>query len=326
MDANGQIHTCAFTSRGMFQLGPFNSTAGVNPWTLVGGPTLHPGIPIAARAFANLLYWTNGNSQLTSWDGIAGSTLLASGLSNAIFGGAGSSIGGVFLFEINDQICMLDVSLFNVAQISNPIPGTGTVTIPAGSVTNYPQLLWYSANGIPNQFDPTANTSAGFNNFLDVPDQFTGVIAIGEIAYLFRTNGITQMTINGSALAPFYFDHLWSSEQGIGSVYPWSIAQFGSVGMFISVDNIYRMSVNSFQQCGHGARDSIMGDLALATLNPTASIIPTYAQGFVYLTYQLAIPQGNQTKMYYYSIEDDNWGMEVIPNILVTGRASVCWR
>jgi hypothetical protein len=327
MDANGTIHTCAFTSDGIWQLNPYNTTFVPPPWTFVGGPNLTQGVPVASRDFANILYYTNGAPYVQSWDGIGTSTTLVSGLTNAIFGGAGSSIGSQFLYEINNQICLLNVSLFNVASVTNPIPGTGATTLAAGDVTNYPQLLWYSANGIPNQFDPSVNTSAGFNNFLDVPDQFTGVMAFGEVAYLFRNNGITYQTISeNTSLTPFYFDHLWSSEEGMGNVYPWSIAQYGSTGFFISTDNVYKATVQGFNPIGGGARDAIMEDLSNATLNPVASIIPKFNQGYVYLRYELCIPMGSSTRIYSYSLEDDNWMPQDLTNSLVTARPSLCWR
>lgn len=327
MDANGQNHTCSFTSDGLFQLNLYNNLLVPNPWTFVGGPSLSPGVPVASRAFANILYYTNGAPYVQSWDGIATSTTLVSGLTNAIFGGAGSSIGSQFLYEINNQICLLNVSLLNVAQITNPIPGTGAPTLSANSTTNFPQLLWFSANGIPNQFDPTVNTSAGFNNFLDVPDQFTGVMAFGEVAYLFRSNGITYQNIaENTSLTPFYFDHLWSSELGMGNVYPWSIAQYGSTGFFVATDNIYKATVQGFNPVGEGARDSIMSDLSKATLNPVAAVIPKFNQGYVYLRYDLCIPMGSMTRIYSYSLEDDNWMQQDMNNFLVTAKPSLCWR
>lgn len=327
LDGNGTIHTCSFTASGLWQLQPFNLNPATNPWTFVGGPTLMSGTPVSSRVFANLLYYTNGVPYVQSWDGIATSTTLVSGLTNAIFGGNGSSIGGEFLYEINNQICLLNVSLYNLSSVTNPIPGFGPSTLPAGAVTTFPQTLWWSANGIPNQFDPTVNTSAGFDSFLDVPDQFTGVMAFGEVAYLYRNNGITYQTISdNSSLAPFYFDHLWSSELGMGNIYPWSIAQYGSVGFFIATDNVYKATVQGFAPIGAGARDAIILDLSKATLNPVASIIPKFSQGYVYLRYELCIPMGSATRMYSYSVEDDSWLVQDFPGLLVTARPSLVWR
>jgi len=327
LDANGQNHTAAFTSRGLWQLQAINNVPGQNPWVYVGAPSLSVGTPIASRSFANVLYYTNGVPYLLSWDGIESAPQVASQLNSSTFGGQGGSVGGLFLYEINNQVCLLNCTLFNVAQIANPIPGTGATTLAANSTTNFPQLLWYSANGIPNQFDPTVNISAGFNNFLEVPDNFTGVMAFGEVAYLFRNNGITYQTITGSsALAPFYFDHMWSSEYGVGCVYPWSIAQYGSVGFFVSTEEIYKIGVDTFEAVGGGSRDAIMADLAAAIGNPVAGVISSYAYGYIYLRYELCIPLAQGTHIYSYSLEDKNWLFQSYPRVQILGRPSVCWR
>jgi len=318
MDANSTIHTCAFTTRGLWQLSPFNNFPAQNPWQFIGGSPLKVNTPVSSRAFASLFYYTNGVPYLQSWDGIAALPVVVSQLTDASFGGTGSSVGGLFLYEINFQLCLLNVFVFNAAAVGS---------VPAGSTTNFPQRLWYSANGIPNVWDPTVNTSAGFVDFLDVPDQFTGVMALGEIAYLFRNNGVTQQTITGNALAPYYFDHLWASDKGIGNVYPFSIAQYGSVGAFISTEQIYKVSINAFEEIGGTARDAIMADLAVASNSPIASIIPNYAYGFIYLTYRISIPLKNIfTRHYVYSIEDKNWSVEETPGLIVSGRPNVVWR
>jgi hypothetical protein len=329
MDANNQLHTCGFNSRGLWQLNPTNANPGMVPWTFVGPPALSTGAPVSYRTFANILYYTNGAPQLNSWDGISNSVSLASALETSTFGGSSSepsSIGSVYLYELNDQLCLLNVSLFTAASCTNPIPGTGPTTLEANTITNFPQLLWWSANGIPNQFDPTVNTSAGFNNFLEVPDIFTGVLALGEIAYLFRSNGITEQTITGNALAPFYFNHLWASDRGIGNVYPWSIAQYGGNGFFVSTEDVYQCNVYQFTNIGGGARDAIMKDLAAATQNPVAGFIPSQAYGYIYQRYELCIPLGNFTRVYSYSIEDKNWMQQDLNGFIVTGSPNVCWR
>lgn len=404
LDANGVQHTCAFTSSGLYQLSPFNSVTNANPWLFVGGSVLFTGVPVAARDFANILYYTNGVPYVQSWDGISTAPIIVSGLGSATFGGTatgvsttatvsissgelvsvtvlstagfsanqyvlvdtvgsgvqeycqiqsitsstvmvllsvvndhtepfpvaatgGSMVGGKFLYEINNQICLLSVSFYNSGAITNPIPGTGPTSLAAGSTTEFPQLLWYSANGVPDEFDPNVNTSAGFNNFLDVPDTFTGAMAFGEVAYLFRRNGITYQTIGGNnALQPFYFDHLWSSEAGIGNVYPWSIAQYGGSGFFVATDNVYLATVSGFTPIGAGARDAIMSDLSNATATPVGSVIPGFSSGYVYLRYDLAIPLGTSTRIYSYSLEDKNWIRQDLANMIVSGRPTLCWR
>lgn len=312
-DQNNVIHTVSWTTRGLWQLAA-NRFAGVNPWAYINGQPLLSGIPVAWQTFASLLYYTNGCPYLQSWDGIASTATVVSavGSSYAIGSIAGpGTLGGYFLYEMNNQLILMNVVFANST---------------TGVVSQFPNTLAWSANGIPNQFDATVNTSAGFNQFLDVPDQFTGVMPLGPVAYLFRTNGITEQAISGSNnLTPFYFDHMWASNHGVGNVYPWSIAQFGSVGFFVSTEQIYQMSVNNFNPVGGGARDSIMGDLAKATQNPVASVVPDYAYGYIYLTYRISIPMGTFTRHYVYSVEDQNWSMEETNGVIVTGKPESVW-
>lgn len=318
-DSNEAWHTCSFTTRGLWQLVPYNVNASNPQWVYVGSANIQASQPVAASPFANLLYFTNGTQNMYSWDGLSDAPVNVTNLTSSFGGSSGSpsTIGGNYLYTINDQLCLLNVTLYY---------GGVDGSIPAGTITNFPQRIWWSANGVPNQWDPAVNTSAGFNDFLDCPDYLTGVIAIGEIAYIFRNNGITQQTITGNALAPFYFDHMWASQQGIGNVYPWSIAQYGSIGMFISTENVYTMSVNSFEPCGGGARDAIMADLAASVINPVSAIIPNFNYGYIYLTYWICIPIQGGTRFYIYSIEDKNWTSGFAPNQWVTGIPSVCWR
>ena len=273
---------------------------------------MYPGTPVAWQSYASLLYYTNGVPYLQSWDGIASSATVVSSVGSSYAIGSISgpgTLGGYYLYEMNNQIILLNVTFQTSA-----------------GVFRFPNTIAWSANGIPNQFDAFVNTSAGFNQFLDVPDQFTGVMPLGPVAYLFRQNGITEQAISGSNnLQPFYFDHMWASNHGVGNVYPWSISQYGSVGLFIATEQIYQMTVNSFVPVGGGARDAIMADLANATANPVASIIPDYAYGYIYLTYRISIPLGTITRHYIYSIEDQNWSIEETAGVIVTGRAESVW-
>jgi hypothetical protein len=85
------------------------------------------------------------------------------------------------------------------------------------------------------------------------------------------------------------------------------------------------MTVNSFQPIGGGARDLIMADLANATGNPVASILPDYAYGYIYLTYRISIPMGTFTRHYLYSIEDQNWTIEETAGVIISGKGESVW-
>jgi hypothetical protein len=325
-DVNGVWHTVLFTASAAWQLAGNNQSPLVNPWSYLGGPNLVNGNPVATQAFANVLYYTNGGPTLASWDGLTqiptfgngaapGATSVAAiavaSSPTVIPGSTGPlSIGGFYLSELNNQIL-----LANVVVLDNG----------SGATFNFPQRLWWSANGIPTQWDPTVNTSAGFNDFLDVPDVITGIMTIGIQGYLFRSNGITQMSRTGRTLTPFEFDHLWASRQGIGNVLPWSIAQYGASGFFASTEQIYKMSVNSFNPIGGGARDAIYADIATASGNPVSSFVPNLGLGYNYPLYTISIPLTTFTRHYQYADEDNNWAAWDTVGQLVTGKPETVW-
>lgn len=213
-------------------------------------------------------------------------------------------------------------------------------TTPDGNSTAYPQRVRWSNTGFNPTlsgtfganlgtqgatFDPTVFVNAGYNDFLDVPDVITGLMSLGPNAYIFRQNGITEMTPTGVGTAPFDFNHMWASQNGIGNVYPFSIAQYGSNGIFISNEQIYQMTPSTMQPIGGGARDAIMADLAKATGSPKASIDRGWRLGHVYLTYHLRIPLTNSMRSYVYSLEDNNWSRWTDTGVWPTGISNECW-
>jgi hypothetical protein len=317
LDVNSVFHTVAFTSRGLWQLAPAGQPPGSQgPWQFLGGPSLAAGNPVTYRSFASLLYYTNGGPFLSSWDGIAAgpvvsvATISSADAPTVVPGSTGPlNIGGFYIGELDNHILLANV----VVQDAN------------GVLFTFPQRLWWSANGIPNVWDPVANTNAGFNDFLDVPDLITGMVTLGIAGYIFRTNGITFFTPTGNGMIPFQFDHLWGSNRGIGNIYPWSVSSYGSFCCFISIEQIYQMSVNSFSEIGGSARDSLAADLASTTGNPVAAIIPTFGLGYVYLVYLVSIPLGNFTRHYVYSLEDKNWAVWDTSGTIITGKPDQCW-
>lgn len=324
IDANGIWHTVTWMSNQLFQFQP--------PSSFVGLPGTNPSgnQPMAYRVFANKLYYTNiatflgaPNPFVGIWDGLAAGptttqTFADASVANSAIGisktdsptvggslpGAPTVVGPLalganFIAELNNQIILANVSILD--------QGTG-----GSPVFSFPNVMWWSANGLPTQFDPTQNVSAGFNALLDVSDQITGLLTLGVAGYLFRTEGITQFAPTGSSVIPWEFDHMWASDNGIGNVLPWSIAQYGPTGAFIAEDNIYTLSLTTSQPIGGSSRDAIFADIANASGTPFANIIPKFKAGYVYLTYQLGlvlIGPGNIpfVRFWIYSFEEQNW-------------------
>jgi hypothetical protein len=193
---------------------------------------------------------------------------------------------------------------------------------PSGGAS-FPQRIRWCASGMPSIWDPNVNIGAGYVDLLEVPDTISGFLAIGDkTGFVFRTNGISEMTAVSDGILPFDFNHLWASDRGIGNVLPFSISGYGPLGMFISADDIYNISVGGFKNVGGVARDAIFSDLAAASSTPLSAMIPKWTSRYSYLVYLLAIPFGPDTKFWMYALEDGSWTTWVKKNVTITGRAN----
>src|SRR6266496_1544777 len=172
---------------------------------------------------------------------------------------------------------------------------------------------------------PGANNRAGFNDELDVPDSILGAFTVGTTAFILRQNGITEVTSTGQGINPFNFNHLWASDRGIGNIFPFGYASYGPLGIFISSDDIYNVSLGGFNRIGGMARDAIYKDLYAAIENPIGSIIPYYQLNYVYNHYKLVIPQAGGTRIWNYSIEDSSWQTEFKETTSYTGHSRYCF-
>lgn len=327
LSANQIWHTFCFTSRGLWQLvqnWPTYLTKGQNPWVLIGGAL--DTTPVAWVAFQGILYFSNTTPHLLAWDGAA-----AQPLADVSFAGTVNpppigtiTSGGLFLGELDNHI----IVAYQNALLAN------------GSLQRLPVRVAWSNNGFNPTlngvfganlgtsgatFDVTVNPNAGFNDFLDVPDIITGLMTLGQDGYVFRQNGITKMTPTGNGIAPFDFNHLWSSQNGIGNVYPFTIAQYGNMGVFISFEQIYQITPGGMQPIGGGARDAILADLAICTGPPKASIDRGFQLGYTYMHYHLRIPQTLGTKSWVFSTEEGNWSSWFETGVWPTGIPNECW-
>jgi len=242
------------------------------------------------------LQWTeNGKPQIYS-GGLQSTAIVDA--TNGIFCGA------YFLGELGTHLIML-----------NTLEGT------SNSYQNFSQRVRWSPAGIPNIWDPNVNIGAGYEDLLETPDSITGDLFIGATGFIFRINGITEMSINtSSGTSPFNFNHLWASDHGIGNVFPFSIAGYGPIGIFISIDEIYEVSLGGFKEIGGNALTAIFNDINNATSTPIATIYPIYQRNYVYLVYELMIPIGNNTSIWRYSIKDKSWQHDFLTNRIPTGR------
>jgi hypothetical protein len=296
-------------------------------WTLVGGTNtsaFNQSNSMVSRVFNNVAFITgSGIDHLSTYDGVTFT------LDNAQLATGPVTIGGTFIDELDNHLI-----------IANTHENGG----------RFGNRIRWSATSLPSQWDPTANVNAGFNDFLDVPDGITGMLMLGRVGYILRTNGITEMAPTGRGSAPFEFNHLWASQLGIGSTKFYTSAQYGSTAVIISSDNIYSIQAFNLQAIGGGARDQILFDLGIASgtsrgaadgralsfgvMAPffASTVIPdttftsanlTNNESFVFLNYMLFLNIGNNCKVWIYSFDDNNWTNFILPNINVTAKPTV---
>lgn len=196
-------------------------------------------------------------------------------------------VGGAYLGELNGRLICLCCD-----------------QIVAGLYSYLPyQVAWSASSGNYSQWNPFVGglvTGAGFNNLPDVADEITGFFMIGPTGYIIRKQGITEMTPLNSGIQPFDFNHMWASQKGIGSVYPNTVTQYGSLGSFLADTGIFTL--------GYGGINQIEG-LFWAEINrfidslfatavtpnvlqflPTAGLVPLYINNERKLSMVLYIP------------------------------------
>lgn len=296
LDSNNVFHTLGIGGKNVFQL--IRDGNNLLNWNLLSN--FNPngtGFPVATTTFLNSAFWTTGTPGVYRWDGMAPPVELTT---------SGNIVryGGFFMMELGYHLILLNTVEYNPATLS---------------VQQFPQRVRWCASGLPNVWEPSANPNAGFTDQFDVPDLITGGLTIGRKGYIFRSNGISEMTLTGNGQVPFNFDHLWASNQGIGNVYPQTIANYGTVGMFVSSDQVYSLTSVNLQAIGGKFRDQIVKDLQDSVFQPLGCIVPGYTPRYVYLTYNIfAYTRSGDTKMFQYNLEDKNWTVRRIKGVIPT--------
>lgn len=158
-------------------------------------------------------------------------------------------LGCSFLREMSGRLVAM-----NVWQVVSTVP------------TNYPYQIAWSADsqqyGVWNVLDISGNpTGAGFNNLPDVEDVITGATFVGPTAYIYRQQGITEMTETNSGIQPFVWNHLWASEKGIGTTYANSLSQYGSESAFVSDSDIFSFGMSGLSSISGTAKQAIFSTL-----------------------------------------------------------------
>jgi hypothetical protein len=310
IDEPMQMLTGAITDSGVYILRPNWRNGQVLPGApmYISNPHWQLGADISAdnlyNPYANrefpaiisntILYFSKGSSKIYSfdpsvWSNVTGGTLTV----------LADWFGCLFMQMINEHLVC--VSTNEVTALSHGF---------------FQSRVRWSPSGIFNEFDPTVNPAAGFNDLQDVRDIVTGFISLGTTGMIFRTNGITQMYPIGG-LNPFGFNNLWASEHGIGSVFINTLDNFGNMCCFISEEDIYVMTPSSFKGISGKAKQAIYNDLLnkICFESVVGTLIPGFQDGHTHFLYQIYIPDmvtGTVPVLWTYSFDQDLWFRKVL--------------
>jgi len=188
------------------------------------------------------------------------------------------------------------------------------------TISNFPfQYAWSAGQGQYGQFnalttDSNGNiiaTGAGYNNLPDVEDVITGLFNTGPTQFVLRSQGITEVTALSNGINPFEFDHLWASHKGIGTVFPETVGQYGSMGAFFSDTGIFTFGYEGINEIGGKASSAIYTDLITTCEGNliAGGLGPIFINGEVYLAYVLAAvnPNTNVVYVWMYNSKNKEW-------------------
>ena len=185
-------------------------------------------------------------------------------------------VGGGYLGVVDDQI----INLGGVSALDGLVPYRISWSAP-GAYTSW----------VP--YDVGSNTgdfAAGFNNLPSTSDRLVGMLTVGTVAYLFRAQGVTQMSPTGNGIQPFNFNHLWASQLGVGTVFPGSIAQYGSLGAFIADSGFYTLGLSGLREVSGVAKDFLFRQINNISNFAVNSILPQGIITTVCVPYLLTHP------------------------------------
>lgn len=274
-DVNGSLHTLVVTTKTAYHLTDAAGTPTLNALNFPAGVTdlSSTNRPFGVAAVLNRVYFSNGETKVLYADG--SDTLKI----------AGDVPGGArFLAVIGGHLVLAFVK---------------------ESSTNYSNRIRWSAIGVPNSYE---HYTAGSTNLFEVPDDITGAVGASRSGFIFRTNGLTMVTATGVAVAPLAFENFATEPEGVGNVYPYSLAAYGNrFVVFVADDDIYKVLLPEFVPIGGLARKAIFDDIALANGPIVGKIVPNLGVGYPFLSYWLSIPKASNSVTWVYSLSEQSW-------------------
>lgn len=297
-DLFGNYHTNAITDQNWYEIhGPVPYF-----YSQIGAVQLAGNIP-SYVIYANAAYVTdNSVFGIYKWDGLGVVTEVTGGL-----------FGGAYIFELAGSICIANTAELQVGT-------TGSHAFPY-------RIRWCVA-GQDTEWDPNNFRGAGFIDMLDCPDDITGVMQMGTIAYILRTNGLSQMIPTGVGDSAFSLSHMWASDVGTGELYPYLSASFGSIGFIVSKEDIYSITISSLNPIGGVAKYAIYSDLITTTDIAFGQMVGFITQkqsyGNVYPVYQMLFQVNTSPPFnmvgWSYALDDKAWVRSFYSNHYLTGR------
>ena len=128
----------------------------------------------------------------------------------------------------------------------------------------------------PDEFsvwDPAVNRTAGYQSLTSAAYEITGFVAMDNVGYIFRRNGVTQITATGVAIQPFNFTTYWNSVVGQGLIFPSTLKQFGRI-VFLTTDTaVYVFAAGQFSPISTHATAAIYKTLeGQSTINANTNL------------------------------------------------------
>lgn len=279
-DANNNLHQGVITVATLYD-GVSTSSWGTG-YALPASGTF-----INTQVFTNALFFVNGSTYVMYFDGITLAIQVAT-----------NQFGGKYIFELASSLCL-----------ANTTEATGV----------YPQRVRWAAAGSITQWDPMSFIGAGFADLRECPDGITGVMNTNPVAYIIRSNGITQMIPTGIGTSAFDFNHLWASQRGIGDVVGTTVANYGPVGFVVAADDVYILTASSYDKIGSKIKNLLYQQLISTVYGSVGWIEPLISAGQPYLRYRIAINLSapitrahTALVIWSFSTEDYKWEYEYI--------------
>lgn len=249
-------------------------------YTIVGGSThyIRDNYVLVITTINNVIFIVTNDAQVYRYN-IVGDTFIPV----ATIAGVGAInadcyqvIGGIlYIFDYNNsEVYVFDSVASTFVVGANFVAGkycctilgyliTANTNMPSDNPAEKPNRYnWSSPYGFTT-WDPSVDRTAGYNTISDTQDQITGLFAMGNVAYVLRDEGMTQLTPTGVGIGPFDATPLWASTFGIGCTYPASFSQYGNLAIWANDNNIYAFfSGNMPQDITGQAKGAIYADIA----------------------------------------------------------------